>query len=130
VRASGTRVDTSAAAATVTAPFPVEWNVHQWSSVWLVLHAHRAFTIDELAALIAAVQRAVRNWNAREPHKIQYLAEPEIARDRAALRCYLDLGAAGASAVVAAINRPHLQRLKPCRRPSRSAAASIPRSRQ
>jgi len=40
----------------------------------------------------------------RTADKIQYLAEPEIARDGAALRCYLDLGAAGADAVVAAIN--------------------------
>jgi hypothetical protein len=31
--AAGTRVDTSAAAAAVTALFPVEWTVHQWSSV-------------------------------------------------------------------------------------------------
>ena len=100
---AGTRVDTAAIASQVTAPFPVDWDVHHWSSVWLALHAQRAFTADEVAALIAVVQRAVRDWNARESAKISYLAEPEIAPDRTALRCYLDLGASGAAAVVAVL---------------------------
>jgi hypothetical protein len=74
--AGDTTVDTRAAAAAVTAAFPVEWDVHHWASVSLVLHAHRAFTVDEQAALVAAVQRAVGDWNAREAVKIHYLAEP------------------------------------------------------
>ena len=100
----GTTVDTRAAAAAVTAGFPVEWDVHHWASVSLQLQAHRSFTVDEQAALVAVVQRAVGDWNAREALKIHYLAEPELAADRTALRFYIDLGSAGPEAVVAVLN--------------------------
>lgn len=101
---AGTHVDTSAAAAAVTTRFPVEWDVHQWESLRLVLNAHHAFTVDELDALNAAVQRAVDDWNAREPNVIDYLGEPQSSPDRAKVRWYLDLNVAGADAVVAVIN--------------------------
>lgn len=101
---AGTRIDTRAVAAAVTAAFPVEWDVHHWASASLLLHAHRAFTVEDEAALVAAVQRAVADWNAREPRKIHYLAEPEIAADRATLRFYVDLGSAGPEAVVAVLD--------------------------
>ena len=105
--AAGTHVDTAAAAAAVTARFPVEWDVHQWETVHVVLHARGAFTADELEALDAAVVRAVRDWDVREQNAmktIDYVAERETTRDCSSVSWYLDLNVAGADAVVAMIN--------------------------
>jgi hypothetical protein len=102
---AGTRADTAAAAATVTAPFPVDWDVHNWEGgVWLGLHTHRPFDVAELDALNLAVQRAVRDWNAHDPNGIDYIARPEIAPDHVSIRWYLDVGVAGADVLVDVIN--------------------------
>jgi hypothetical protein len=72
--------------------------------VFLVLRAHRQFTAGAVDALNAALQRAVRDWNKRRPHEIDYLAEARIAPDRSAVRWHLDLNVPSADAIVAAIN--------------------------
>jgi hypothetical protein len=88
----------------VKARFPVDWDVHQWEGLALVLHAQRAFSVGEVEALNAAVQRAVRDWNTREANTIDYLGEPERDPNRTWIRWYLDLGVAGADVLVETIN--------------------------
>jgi len=101
---AGTRIDTSAAEEAVTARFPIEWDVHDWSSAHLQWVAHRAFTPDELAALTTTVRDAVRDWNEREPNKIHYLSEPSISPDQRVVAFYLDLGPVCSGAVVTVLN--------------------------
>lgn len=101
---AGTRIDTSAAEKAVTARFPIDWDVHDWSSTRVRWVAQRAFTPGKLAALTITVRDAVRDWNEREPNKIHYLGEPEVSPDQVVVTFYLDLGPAGPDALVALIN--------------------------
>ena len=102
--AAGRHAVATAAPTAVNARFPVEWDVHPWQDVFLLLRAHRRFTLGALDALNAALRRAVRDWSARRPHEIDYLGEPQIAPDRSAVRWHLDLNVPDAGPVVAVIN--------------------------
>jgi hypothetical protein len=102
--AAGTQLDVSAVANAITAGFPIEWDVHDWSSVRLRWMARRGFSPDEQAALTAALAGAVRDWNASARHKIHHVSEADVAPDRHVVGFYADLGAAGPDAVVALVN--------------------------
>jgi hypothetical protein len=92
---AGTRIDTAALAAAITAPFPIEWDVHRWETVWLAIHADHVLTSAEQDAVDQALRNAID----------EYVAKPTIAADATAIEWYVDLGGAGADVVIAAINR-------------------------
>jgi hypothetical protein len=92
---AGTRVDTTAIAGAITAPFPIAWDVHRWDSVWLAIHAVRALTTGDVDALNLTLANAIDD----------YVAKPVIASDATTIEWYLDLGGAGADSLSAAIDR-------------------------
>src|SRR5262249_6102381 len=100
-----TRGAIGAAAANITVPFPVEWDVHLWEGgVWLVLYAQRAFADEELEALDTVVQAAVRDWNMRGRNEIDYIAAPQSDPQGTRVGWYLDPGVAGTDAIVEVLN--------------------------
>lgn len=102
--AAGTQLDVSAVANAVTAGFPIDWDVHDWSSVRLRWVARGGFSLDEQTALATALAAAVRDWNASAAHKIHYVSEADVSPDRSVVGFYADLGAAGPDAAVALVN--------------------------
>jgi hypothetical protein len=101
--AAGSRIDTNALAASVAAPFPIDWDVHHASSVWLQWRGRHEFDEAALAALTTALADSVRNWNARDAGKIHFLAPPERCRD-GGVAYYLDLGSAGLACIPALVD--------------------------
>lgn len=99
-----TRLDVSAVAKAVTAGFPIDWDVHDWSSMRLRWVARRGFSPDEQTALATALADALRDWNTSASAKIHYVSEPRLSPDRSVVEFYVDLGAAGPDAVVSLIN--------------------------